>query len=128
MTRRMGIYEPILDSDASPPTGSSFAFIIGLYSDILKSGVWPIVGHESFGSEEQEWRPPHYIKDVISGEYSIYYKGEIRSSTEEECQGLERAAVWDAHHIVDRIVDDSRGGRLSRTSNKSMQRAKHGSA
>ena len=77
---------------------------MGLYDDILKSGVWPTVAHEPFESEEAEWPPPRCIKDVISGGYSVYYKGEIRRSTEKDCRGLEAAAVWDAHHVIDRIM------------------------
>ena len=104
----VGIYEPILDHPSDTPINSSFAFVVGLYSDILKSGIWPIVGHESFGSEEQEWPPPYYIKDTISGKFSIYNKGKIREATEEECEGLEKAAVWEAHHIIDRIMGDTK--------------------
>ena len=92
----IGVYEKIFSSPAEPPINSSFAFIVGLYADILKSGMWPIVSHEPFDSEEAEWPPPACIKDVISGGYSIYHKGEIRASTAEECVGLEKAAVWDA--------------------------------
>ena len=42
----VGIYDTIFDAPAQPPIKSSFAFIVGLYDDILKSGVWPIIGHE----------------------------------------------------------------------------------
>jgi hypothetical protein len=89
---------------AEPPINSAFAFIVGLYDDILKSGIWPIVSHEPFSSVEAEWPPPACIKDVISGGYSIFHKGEIRTSTKSECVGLETAAVWDADHVIDRIM------------------------
>lgn len=107
----VGIYRKIFDKPTEPPIRSRFAFIVGLYDDILKSGVWPIVGHEPFASEEGSWPPPNYIKDIISGEYSIYHKGEIRPSTKAECRGLEEAAVWDIHHVVDRIMG---GGKVRR--------------
>jgi hypothetical protein len=100
----VGVYQKIFDSPTELPIEAPFAFIVGLYNDILKSGVWPIVGHEPFASEEDEWPPPNYVKDIISGEYSIYHKGEMRPSTAEECRGLEEAAVWDAHHVIDRIM------------------------
>ncbi len=100
----VGIYQKIFDSPAELPIKSPFAFIVGLYDDVLKSGMWPIVGHEPFESKESEWPPPHFVEDIISGEYSIYHKGEMRPSSEDECRGLERAAVWDAHHVIDRIM------------------------
>ena len=100
----VGIYETIFDSPAELPIESSFVFIVGLYDDVLKSGTWPIIGHVPFSSTEDEWPPPHLIKDVISGEYSVYHKGVIRPSTESECRGLEQAAVWDVEHVIDRIL------------------------
>lgn len=103
----VGIYQRIFDSMTVPPIMSPFAFFVGIYNDILKSGIWPIVGHESFTSEEAEWPPPNYVKDVISGEYSIYHKGQMHSSTEKECRGLEPAAVWDTQHVIDRIMSDT---------------------
>jgi hypothetical protein len=107
----VGIYRKIFNEPTEPPIGTKFAFIVGLYDDILKSGAWPIVGHEPFPSGEDIWPPPAYIEDIISGEYSIYHKGEIRPSTKEECRGLEEAAVWDAHHVVDRIMGVGKGRR-----------------
>ena len=99
----VGIYDQVFSSAQQLPIESSFAFIIGLYDNILKSGTWPIIGHEPFESQEAEWPPPSCVKDVISGDYSIYHKGQMRPSTEAECQGLEAAAVWDSNHVVDRI-------------------------
>jgi hypothetical protein len=100
----VGVYQKIFDSPTEPPIEAPFAFIVGLYDDILKSGMWPIVGHEPLESEEDEWPPPNFVQDEISGAYSIYHKGEMRPSSEEECRRLERAAVWYAHHVIDRIM------------------------
>ena len=100
----VGIYPKIFNCAQTRPIESSFAFTVGLYHDILKTGRWRIVGHEPFVSEEAEWPPPSFIKDVISAQYSIYHKGVIRPSTEQECAGLEEAAVWDEHHVIDRIL------------------------
>ena len=100
----VGIYRKIFDSPVEPPINSPFAFTICLYNDILKSGMWPIVSQEPFRSLEDEWPPPMCIKDPLSGSYSVYHKGEIRASTKAECEGLETAAVWDADHVIDRIM------------------------
>jgi len=98
------VNETVFDSPVEPPIKSPFAFIVGLYDDVLKSGHWPIVGHEPFASTDEEWPPPHFIKDVISGEYSVYHKGVVRRSSESECFGLEETAVWDVDHVIDRIM------------------------
>lgn len=44
----VGIYKKIFDSPVDPPINSPFAFVVGLYDDILKSGMWSIVAHEPF--------------------------------------------------------------------------------
>lgn len=69
-----------------------------------KKGIWKIVDNRPFSTDEDAWPPPQSIKDCISGEYSLYIKGEIIPSTEEVCKDLERAAAWDRHHVVDRIM------------------------
>jgi hypothetical protein len=101
----VGIYNHISERPNEPPIGSrDFMFIVGMYDDVLSSGKCPIIGYDGFEDQESEWPPRYFIKDKISGKYSIYYKGEIKPSSEEECEGLEEAAVWDLHHIVDRII------------------------
>ena len=101
----VGIYRRLTDAPRQPPIGSrDFMFIVGMYEDILTSGQCPVVGHDPFGDTESSWPPPNYIRDQISGEYSIYHEGEIRDATEAECRGLEEAAVWDLHHIIERIM------------------------
>lgn len=37
-----------------------------------------------------------------------YVRGEIIPSTEDVCKDLERVAVWDRNHIVDRIMGDTK--------------------
>jgi Immunity protein 26 len=44
----IGIYQRVFDSPVFPPIDSPFVFVVGLYDDILKSGMWPIVGSEPF--------------------------------------------------------------------------------
>ena len=99
----VGIYKQVSAAPQSPPDREEFAFIVGLYKDVLTSGRWPIIGRRPFPDEDAAWPPPKSIKDPISGRYSLYHKGEIRPASPEECAGLERAAVWDAHHVIDRI-------------------------
>jgi hypothetical protein len=103
----VGIYRAVSDGPFMPPIGSrDFLFNVGMYDDVLKSGECPIVGHDEFTNGESEWPPPHYIKDIITGEFSIYYKGKIRKSSKNECDGLEETAVWGLEHIIPRIMQE----------------------
>ncbi len=98
------IYKHIGNSIEDIPKNEEYQFVVGVYKDVLQCGIWKVVDNRPFNNEEQSWPPKTYIIDKINGSYSIYHKGEISSSTQEECEGLEKAAIWDAHHIIDRIM------------------------
>ena len=102
----IAIYEEIAASPNSIPQEEKFQFIVGVYSDVLAS--WAVVDFKPFACEADSWPPPMYILDPISGEYSIYYQGESIPSTKEQCKDLEEAAVWDVHHIIDRIMGEDK--------------------
>lgn len=105
----VGIYKFISDSADNPPIGlRDFMFNVGMYEDILKLGEWKIVGNDPFGVSESRFPPPSYIRDSITGDYSIYHKGEIMPASATEAKGLEETAVWDSHHIIDRIMKSVR--------------------
>jgi hypothetical protein len=104
----IGIYKYIGESIEDIPKGEEYQFIVGIYEDVLKSGDWTVVENRPFMSDDEAYPPPSCIIDIISGKYSIYHKGEIRSSTKSECEGLEVAAVWADNHIIDRIMGDDK--------------------
>ena len=75
-----------------------------LYKDLLQDGEWKIVATRKFISEEDAWAPPKCVIDAITGIGSLYYKGMITTCSYEECKDLEIAAVWDRHHLIDRLM------------------------
>ena len=107
----ISIYKHIGSSCKDIPQTEEYQFIVGIYKDVLQNGEWELVENRPFNNEEEAWPPKQYIIDKINGRYSIYHKGEIVPSTEEECQGLEVAAIWDSHHIIDRIMGEERGNK-----------------
>lgn len=104
----IAIYRHIGKNIDDIPKTEEYQFIVGVYDYVLKTGNWPIVDSRPFANIEEAEPPPACIIDSISGEYSIYYKGEIRDASKEECKDLEVAAVWEAEHIVDRIMGDDK--------------------
>jgi hypothetical protein len=89
-----------------PHTGSrDFQFVVGIYDDALRK--LPVVGHDPSLSEDDDWPPPQRVTDKITGRSRLYVRGEIVDADEAECEGLEPAAVWDLHHIVERIESPS---------------------
>ncbi|KHS57644.1 hypothetical protein QX51_07405 [Terrisporobacter othiniensis] len=100
----LAIYEKICSNVDELSQNEKYKFFVGVYTDLLQDGIWKIVDNRPFSTDEDAWPPPQSIKDCISGGYSLYIKGEIIPSTEEVCKDLERAAAWDRHHVVDRIM------------------------
>ena len=100
----IGVYRTTSAAPDEPPADSDYMFVVGVYEDVFASGKWPVVGHADFGNPEDEWPPPYCVKDKITGRMSRYHKGQLWPASEDECRGLEPAAVWDAHHVVERIL------------------------
>jgi len=86
------------------PGKNGYDFFVTVYRDLLTDGQWTVVGNIPFTHDDNAWRPPTYIKDVLNGNFSIYENGEIRPASERQCKGLEVAAVWDRHHLIDRLM------------------------
>ena len=104
----VGIYSTITTQPYQPPVGSrDFLFTVAIYSDILENHQWPIINHDPFAPDESHWPPPYFVRDVIGGDYQIYHKGVLRPAEPQEIVGLEEAAVYEADHIVDRIMKET---------------------
>ena len=81
-------------------------FILGVYNDVITSNRWVIIGKKTL-EDYLKVLPMEFIQDSETLELEIYdcNSGEIRPSTKEECEGLECAAVWEATHVEERIID-----------------------
>lgn len=86
---------------------TSILFVLKVYFDIITQGHWIKVGKLPI-REELQVAPMQYIYHKFDkSQFELYdpNTGEIRPSTKEECRGLERCAVWDEHHVEDRLRD-----------------------
>lgn len=104
----LAIYNGFYDDYAEVPPVESYFRYIGAYKKVLTDGVWNIVGNRPFLYEEDAWAPPSVIVDAITGKGSLYYKGEIKSCSFEECKDLEVVAAWDRNHIIDMLMGESK--------------------
>ena len=74
----------------------------------IKKGRWPILGHIPL--EGQLTDPPRFIQDELNKKsFQIYKAGVIIPATREQCEGLERSAVWDPEQVEDRLRDHYAG-------------------
>jgi hypothetical protein len=82
-------------------------FIICVYDDVIKQGHWPIVGKMNI-RKNLNTQPMQFIQDALHPDRFEFYNpntGESTPATREKVKGMERAAVWEANHVEDRIRD-----------------------
>jgi len=87
-----------------PKKDDEYDFFVCVYADLLTDGVWPVVGNIPFENDADAWGLPTYMKDIFTGKFSIYNRGEITPATEKKCKGMELTAVWDRQHVIDRLM------------------------
>jgi hypothetical protein len=84
-------------------------FRVWVMSHAVTSGKWPKLGVAAI--REDLARPvPRFIQDALNpSRFEITLGGKSRPATPEECEVLERAAVWDPEHVEDRLRDHYAG-------------------
>ncbi|GAB1268388.1 hypothetical protein NBRC116493_16410 [Aurantivibrio infirmus] len=79
-------------------------FKIWVMNNAVTSGRWPIVGHLDL--DESLLKSVTFFKqDSISKKLYLYRDSKVLPASREECIGLEKAAVWSASHVEDRLRD-----------------------
>lgn len=101
----IAVYRSTSMCPGAPPIGErDFLFTVGVYDDVPGSATAPVVGHDPFSCDEEAWPPPSKVVDPITGQVRIYHRGEIQKAEDPAAASrLEKAAVWDVRHIVERI-------------------------
>lgn len=90
---------------------SGVLFRIDVMNAVVESGRWPVIGVVPLSADEVARREVFFKQNAISGAFSLYSEDRVtkqvfsQPATFEECEGLERAAVWDASHVEDRLRD-----------------------
>ena len=82
-------------------------FITAVYDDVITQGHWTKVGNLELREDLQEI-PMQFIQDALHPDRFEFYNpntGDTKKATKNQVKGLERAAVWEANHIEDRIRD-----------------------
>ena len=89
----MAFYKHIGVSERDIPQTEEYAFIVGVYDRGVRK--MKLAEKRPYSSDDEITPPPMSIRDPISGEWSVYRKGEITPSDQEKCRGLEVCAVCD---------------------------------
>lgn len=71
---------------------------------------WTCIGHAPLVGEVAE-PVVRYTQDLLDFRRCVIFDsaGSEREATPEECIGIEQAAVWDHHHIEERLLDTFMG-------------------
>ncbi|MGW8566662.1 hypothetical protein [Isoptericola sp. NPDC055881] len=101
----VAFYSSRSDRPGCPPIGArEYEFVVGVYEDVLRTEGVPAVGMDASADPDDEWPPPYSVRDVLTGRSRIYHRGKMEPATEEQVRDLEPAAVWDWHHLVERLM------------------------
>lgn len=81
------------------------AFRVWVMNKPIVDGTWPVIGHVAVPAHLLE--PPLFFKqDPISGRVTVGHTASEELLPEHgQLEYLERAAVWSANHVVDRLRD-----------------------
>lgn len=87
---------------------SRVMFKLAVMNRAITNGRWRVIGNLPL---EEELRLPieTFKQDPISKRLYIYVNGIETPAAREDCEGLERAAVWDPDHVEDRLRDHFAG-------------------
>ena len=93
--------------DISKIISNPILFIVSVYNDAITSGRWVKIGKAPLeGTLEQ--LPMKFIQDALNPSIFELYDsntGETKKAKMSDCVGLERAAVWEAINVEERICD-----------------------
>jgi hypothetical protein len=82
-------------------------FMVGVYDDVVTKGHWLKVGKLEI-RKSLKVLPMQFIQDALHPDRFEFYNpntGESTPATKEKVKNLERASVWEANHVEDRIRD-----------------------
>lgn len=87
-------------------TRSPLLFVLAVFDRAIVTGRWKKIGRVS-SEGDGVTIPDYFMQDMFNPKKCriIDAEGHSRSATVEECEGLERAAVWEAEHVEGRIRD-----------------------
>lgn len=98
--------------EATPPTGllaKPILFRVAVHKSAWVTGRWPKVSKVEVPRHLLAPQPK-FIQDPLHPDrFEIYLGGNIRPASRAECEGLERAAVWEPEHVEDRLRDHYAG-------------------
>lgn len=109
----MAFFDVSAKAGAEPSVGEiaryPVAFRIWVMNQPIVDGLWPVLGKVDV-PEELAVAPWFFKQDPISGKLTVGRTGsEERLPEPGQVDSLERAAVWSAAHVVDRLQDHFAG-------------------
>lgn len=97
------------ETDMAKVVTRPILFIVAVHDRAI-GRAFPVVGRAPAGSAPPPV-PEYFMQDMFNPRNCkiIDVEGNMREVTPQECVGLERAAVWEAEHVAERIRDHYAG-------------------
>jgi hypothetical protein len=94
------------DVDVEQVVRSPVLFVVAVSAAAYRSGRWRRVGSVPLLAADVAI-PEFFVQDIFDPQQCqvVDHLGHARAATLQECVGLERAAVWAAEHIEERVRD-----------------------
>jgi hypothetical protein len=94
-----------LVGEASLPEilASQILFRIAVMNHAVKTGRWPVIGHEPLKGAMLIRRQKFIQRPINKTIFRDYENGAIPAAAREQYRGLERASVWEPEHVEDRL-------------------------
>ncbi|MGJ3234667.1 Imm26 family immunity protein [Marivirga sp.] len=86
-------------------------FILSVYNDVITEGLWLKVGKLPIRDTLKQ-QPLQFIQDQLNPDKFELYNpntGESKQAEKGDCKGLERASVWEAEEVEERLLDHFKG-------------------
>jgi len=104
----VAVYDELTEAELSPAevVKRPVQFVVGVFDGAYKTGRWPKVGVVPPDAAPVAI-PEFFRQDMFNPDDCtiVDHLGNTRPATPAECAGLERDAVWDADHVVQRLLD-----------------------
>ena len=94
--------------EIDPIVAAPVLFKIRVMETAIAGGSWVVLGNRPL-EPDLLVAPRFYTQDILTGECRVYHCGIEWPASPSEIEGLECAAMWEPHHVEERLRDHFAG-------------------
>ena len=79
--------------------------VAGIFTKDLPKMGWVTCTHYAFHSDDDEWAPPVYSRDILDPtKVRIYHRGALQAASESEVEGLDPQLIYKPDQLAQEIA------------------------